>query len=143
MEAANFRSSCPINYALELLGDKWSLLIIRDLIFDNKSTYSDFLASEEKIATNILANRLASLESKGFIQKQPISTNKARYRYKLTPLSIDLVPMFIEIILWTDKHAPMPVPPNRKEGLQKANADKEVYIAEVQERLLARLVVTV
>ncbi len=137
MEMSELRSDCPINYVLELVGDRWSLLILRDLIFDNKKSYSDFLTSQEKIATNILASRLTRLEDEGFIQKRPGSTNKARYTYVLTPMSIDLVPMFIEMILWSDKYSSIPVPPERQDDLRKVKADKQAFIAEVQERLRA------
>ena len=67
------RSDCPIAYSLDYLGDKWMLLILRDLIFTNKSSYGEFLTSEEKIATNVLANRLKVLEENGFIKSASIS----------------------------------------------------------------------
>lgn len=133
------RSDCPINYVLELVGDKWSLLIIRDIIFENKASYSDFLASGEKIATNILASRLVRLEDEGFIQKLPNPANKARFTYALTPMAVDLVPMFIEMTLWSDKHSPMPIPVERQEDLKKIKANKQAYIEEIQARLRAQI----
>ena len=73
-----YRSDCPINYALETFGDKWSLLIIRDLIFQGKKNYGEFLNAEEKISTNILANRLEKLELEGLISKSSDPDNHAK-----------------------------------------------------------------
>mgnify|MGYP001564383067 CR=1 FL=1 len=98
------RSTCPISTALDIFGDKWSLLIIRDLLFKGKNTYGDFLQAEEKIATNILADRLAQLESGGIITKHSHPESKAKVLYQLTPKGIDLIPVLIEIILWSEKH---------------------------------------
>ena len=78
------RSNCPISFAMDTLGDKWSFLIIRDLMFNDKQYYSDFIASEEKISTNILAERLQRLELEGFISKAHDESNLSRYKYKLT-----------------------------------------------------------
>ena len=78
------RSVCPINYLIEQLGDKWSFLVIRDIAYHTKHTYKEFLASEEKIATNILADRLKKLESKGFIFHKKSENNKKVKEYYLT-----------------------------------------------------------
>lgn len=88
------RSDCPISLALDIFGDKWSLLIIRDLMFLKKQTYSEFLISEEKISTNILADRLARLENAGLIRK-------FRNLYSLTEKGIDLVPVMLEVVRWS------------------------------------------
>ncbi len=98
------RSSCPISTALDIFGDKWSLLVIRDLMFKQKQTFGDFLASEERIATNILADRLALLEATGIISRHNHPESKAKVLYKLTPKGIDLVPVLAEIITWSEKH---------------------------------------
>ena len=99
-----FRSDCPISTALDIFGDKWTLLILRDLIFKGKNTYSDFLGSEEKIATNILADRLAMLECAGIITKHKHPDSKAKILYKLTSKGIDLIPALVEIIEWSEKY---------------------------------------
>jgi len=138
MEVCDLRSDCPINYVIELLGDKWSLLIIRDIIFEGKSSYNEFLASREKIATNMLASRLVSLEENGFIKKVPKSTSKARHTYMLTPMAIDLIPLFVEMILWSAKYTPLAVPQNRRADLQKAQADRKAYAEEIRQRVLQR-----
>jgi len=90
--------------ALDFFGDKWSLLIIRDMVFKGKNTYGDFLDSEEKIATNILADRLALLESANIISRHQHPDSKAKILYQLTPKGIDLIPVVVELIAWSEKH---------------------------------------
>ena len=99
-----FRSDCPISTALDIFGDKWSLLIIREVMFKGKNTYGDFLKGGENIATNILADRLALLESAGILYKAPHPDSKAKILYRLTPKGIDLAPVLVEIIAWSEKH---------------------------------------
>lgn len=98
------KSDCPIHFALEIFGDRWTLLILRDLMFKGKKYYSDFLASEEKIATNILADRLASLESTGIVTKKNDEAHKSKLVYSLSPKGLDLLPVLTEIILWSAKY---------------------------------------
>lgn len=100
----NFRSKCPINTALDLIGDKWSLLIMRDLLFNNKSTFKEFSTSEEKIATNILANRLKMLEEYGIISKTKSKSDKKVNIYSPTEIGIDLAPVIVEIALWSGRN---------------------------------------
>ena len=95
------RSDCPVNFAVETLGDKWSLVILRDIIFWGKHTYGEFLKSDERIATNILANRLEYLEKEGLISKSPHPDDKRKDYYTVTELGIALVPMFLEMIAWS------------------------------------------
>ncbi|MDQ6905184.1 MAG: helix-turn-helix transcriptional regulator, partial [Bacteroidota bacterium] len=98
------RSQCAINIALETVGDKWSLLILRDLMFTTKRTYGELQSSEEKIATNILASRLLSLEAKGLIRKATDPENGRRSLYYLTEKGIDLLPVIIDLRIWAEKH---------------------------------------
>ena len=100
----SFRSDCPISTTLDILGDKWSLLIVRDMAFKGKNTYGEFLNAGEGIATNVLADKLAQLESGGIISKETHPTSKAKILYKLTPKGIDLIPALVEIILWSEKY---------------------------------------
>jgi len=108
MEKIKKRSECPISCSLDVFGDKWSLLIIRDMMFFNKSTYGEFLKSEEGIATNILASRLQSLEENKLIKKLEHPDSKAKVLYKLTQKAIDLLPVIVEIHLWAEKHFNIP-----------------------------------
>jgi DNA-binding HxlR family transcriptional regulator len=100
----HYRTDCPISTTLDILGDKWSLLIIRDMIFKGKNTYGDFLSAEEKIATNILADRLATLETGDIIEKQVHPDSKAKVLYSITQKGIDLVPALVEIIIWSEQY---------------------------------------
>lgn len=99
------RSGCPLNYGLEIFGDKWSLLIIRDMMFFGKRYYREFLSSEEKISTNILADRLGLLEKEGLITKSKDPHHKQKVKYSLTQKSVDLLPIIAEIGLWSDQYA--------------------------------------
>jgi DNA-binding HxlR family transcriptional regulator len=94
------RSDCPISCSLEIFGDKWTLLILRDIMLRGKTSYGEFLESEEKISTNILADRLNLLESEGILSKQVPPENKSKYIYRLTKKGIDLLPIIIEIMDW-------------------------------------------
>jgi DNA-binding HxlR family transcriptional regulator len=103
----NHRSRCPINLALEVFGDKWSLVIIRDIMFDGKRHFRELLQSEEKIASNILTDRLAMLEQEGIINKATDPEHKLKYIYSLTAKGIDLLPIMAEIGAWSLKHKPV------------------------------------
>lgn len=100
------RSDCPISFALDIFGDRWTLLVIRDLLFKGKTRYRDFAESEERIATNILADRLRNLEEAGIITRHVAPRNAGGVRYQLTPKGLDLAPMLVELILWSATHDP-------------------------------------
>lgn len=104
MKKITRRSTCPIAATLDILGDKWTLLIVRDLMFEGKKTYGEFLRSEEKIATNILADRLLMLEKTGIVEKKAFPGNRVKNLYRLTRRGVDLMPTLFEIILWADKY---------------------------------------
>ena len=95
------RSNCPINRAVEILGDRWSLIVLRDMMFNNKHRFQEFLASREKIATNILTDRLSKLEGNGLITRHVDPENKKNVTYTLTRKSIELAPMMIEMVKWS------------------------------------------
>ena len=118
------RSDCPINFALETFGDTWSLLIIRDIVYFGKQTYGEFLASEEGIATNILANRLARLEQQGILTKLPHPTDVRKERYVLTEKGLDLIPVLAEIANWSAEHDPETGAPPAWIALMKAEREK-------------------
>lgn len=98
------KSDCPIHFASEIFGDRWTLLIIRDLMFKSKKHYGEFLNSEEKIATNILADRLVLLEQSGIVNKKQDDNHKSKLVYSLTQKGLDLLPVLTEIILWSAKY---------------------------------------
>ena len=128
------RSDCPISSSLDIWGDKWSLLIVRDLMFSKQCTYGDFLKSDEKIATNILASRLQMLENNGVITKQEHPDSKAKVLYKLTQKGVDLLPLMIEINLWADKYFALPI--ERRTMLGKVKKDKDAFIRDKKAELL-------
>jgi DNA-binding HxlR family transcriptional regulator len=106
MKEPNWRSACPISSALDLFGDKWSLLVMRDLLFRNKSHYREFFASEEGIATNILADRLARLEAARLIEKTDGDPRSGKQAYVATSKGKDLIPLLLEMMLWSAEHEP-------------------------------------
>lgn len=128
-----FRSTCPISSALDIFGDKWSLLVVRDLMFNEKKTYGEFLQSEEKIATNILADRLMLLEAGGIISKERHPDSKAKVLYQLTEKGIDLVPALVEIILWSEKHHE--VHPFARQFAKLVKKDKEGMLKQIKAEL--------
>lgn len=99
------RSPCPIACSLDLLGDRWTLLIVRDL-FRGLTRYGEFAAGPEAIPTNILADRLARLEAAGLIRSEPYQQNPPRYAYTLTPKGADLKPVLGALAGWAARHLP-------------------------------------
>jgi DNA-binding HxlR family transcriptional regulator len=100
----NFRSGCPVASTLDIIGDKWSLLIIRDMLLQMKKTFKDFSISPEGIAPGILSSRLKRLEENELITKQKLPNNQKENIYLLTEKGIELAPIITEIILWSDKN---------------------------------------
>ncbi|MDT0677948.1 winged helix-turn-helix transcriptional regulator [Autumnicola musiva] len=104
MKKTKKKSNCPINSALEVFGDKWTFLIVRDIMFNGKHYYGEFLNAEEKISTNILADRLSLLEQSGIITKTKDNNHKSKFVYRLTQKGIDLLPILLEFIVWSSKY---------------------------------------
>ena len=100
----DIRSHCAVNYGVEVFGDRWSLLIIRDIVFEGKKTYGEFLKSEEGIATNVLASRLAFLEEQGILSRSPSPDDGRKDFYTLTEKGLDLIPVVLNIVLWSAKY---------------------------------------
>ena len=99
------RSKCAVASTLDIVGDKWSLLVIRDL-FAGKSTYSELLAAAERVPTNILADRLKRLEEAGIIEKNAYQERPVRFAYSLTPKGRDMGEILLAIVRWGRKHIP-------------------------------------
>jgi len=95
------QSGCPLTFGLETFGDRWSLLIIREILLRGHNTYSEFLAAEEKIATNILIDRLKHLEAENIIEKNRDPNNRRSFIYTLSQKGRDLTPILLEIIIWS------------------------------------------
>lgn len=126
-----YRSGDPLSQALDVVGDKWTLLIIRDILMRGKNTYNEFLASEEKIATNVLANRLSKLEAAGIIRAGEHPASKAKIFYHLTAKGVDLLPAIVELILWSDSY--LPVSAESKQYLKELRKNKEKFLRRVLE----------
>lgn len=120
------RSDCPISCSLDVWGDKWSLLIIRDLMFAKQCTYGDFLKSGEGISTNILASRLQAMEESGLTEKLSHPDSKAKVLYRLTQKGIDLLPVVLEISVWAEKY--YDIDKDRKAVVKEYKKDKEGFL---------------
>lgn len=127
-------NTCPLNYGLEIFGDRWCLLIIRDIAFWGKRTYGEFLRSSEKIATNILAGRLERLEKMELVVKSPDPTDKRKDIYSLTEKGLDLIPMLMEIGAWSAKYDP-DQPEEFKQFVQMVRADQARLTAQFIEKV--------
>ena len=108
------RSECPITNTLDLIGDKWTLLVIRDMMLLKKKSFNEFLESPEGIATNILTQRLKRLEEHGIIEKRPYQKAPRRYEYMLTHRGEGLRPLLMEMIGWGNTHIEGTFVPPRK-----------------------------
>ena len=133
MKRTSRRSDCPINFALQIFGDAWSLLVIRDLMFTERRTYTDFLTAEEGMATNILAARLKQLQSDGLIRKHGSGRGA---EYALTAKGLDLLPAMLELIAWSGKHDRRTAAP--KEFLARIKSNRTLVTAEIREVLSRR-----
>jgi len=123
------RSSCPVNVSLEIFGDRWSLLIIRDLMLRSYRTYKEFLSSDEGIATNILAERLQRLEAAGIISTKRDAHDRRKVVYRLTEKGIDLAPILVELVLWSAQHEETGAP---AAAIRKMRAKREQFLAEIR-----------
>lgn len=101
MRTRRRRSDCPVHFGLEVFGDQWSLLILRDLMFKGRTTYTEFLRAEEGIATNVLTDRLIRLEQDGIIRSERDERTGRSMRYHLTSKGVDLLPVLLDIIAWS------------------------------------------
>ncbi len=104
MLASDQWNGCPVRFGMGVFGDKWTLLIIRDLMFKGKRHFGEFHDSEEGISTNILSDRLSKLERNGILLKQRDSKNQAKYIYSLSDKGLDLIPMMLAMIDWAERY---------------------------------------
>jgi len=124
------RSECPLNASVEMLGDRWSLLIIRDMMLRGFRSYKEFLECYEGIATNILADRLRKLRAYGIINAKPDPKDARKVTYSLTPKGIDLAPVLTEMVLWAAAHEDT----GNQALIRQMRADKEKFLAGVRQR---------
>ena len=126
------RSGCPLNVSVEILGDRWSLLIIRDMMLRGFRSYTQFLDSYERIATNILAHRLKKLEGCGILATQRDPLDGRKRIYTLTEKGMDLAPVLTEMVLWTAAHEEHQNP----ELIRQIKKDKQKFLDTVRQRWL-------
>ncbi|MFN7961875.1 MAG: helix-turn-helix domain-containing protein [Thermoanaerobaculia bacterium] len=125
------RSDCPISITLELLGDEWSLLVVRDLMFKGLRTFQEFANSGEGIASNVLAERLARLEAGGIVSRERDAEDRRRVLYRLTEKGIDLAPVMVEIVLWAARHERTGAPEATVAAMRH---HREGFLAEIRQR---------
>ncbi|MHB1021588.1 MAG: winged helix-turn-helix transcriptional regulator [Acidobacteriaceae bacterium] len=125
------RSGCPVSISLEIFGDRWSLLILRDLMVRGFQTFKQFQESGEGIATNILAERLRRLEESGILSREAEPTDGRRTNYRLTEKGIDLAPVLLELLIWGARHEETGVP---CEFIVQMAQNREQVLAEVRRR---------
>lgn len=123
------RSGCPISVSLEIFGDRWSLLIVRDLMFKGFSTFKEFASAGEGIATNVLADRLVRLETADLICRLQDPHDGRRVTYHLTPKGWDLAPMLVELVIWAARHEDTEAPPAM---VKQMKANRARFIAELK-----------
>ena len=126
----SWRSGCPLNASVEMLGDRWSLLIIRDMMLLGRRTFKEFLGSYERPASNILADRLRRLEAFGIIRAEPDPSDGRKLIYLLTSKGIDLAPVLTEMVLWAGKHEET----ENRPLIKLMQRDKQEFLAEIRRR---------
>lgn len=129
--ASDRRSACPVSIALEMFGDRWSLLIVRDMMVRGYRTFGEFRQSSEGIATNILADRLRRLEALGIVAAAEDEADRRRVNYRLTAKGIDLAPVLFELLVWTARHEPTGAPCGFIDRIQR---NRGGFLAEVRRR---------
>ena len=124
------RSGCPLNASVEVLGDRWSLLIIRDMMLRGYRSYNQFLQSDEGIATNILADRLRQLEKHGILRTERDPADGRKVLYLLTLKGMDLAPIMTEMVLWASAYEET----GNQALVRLMRKDKEKFLAEIRRR---------
>ena len=124
------RSHCPISYSLDIVGDRWTLLVLRDLIIVGKRYFRDFLASEEGIASNILTARLKLLEACGIVTRRPDPDNARQVIYEPTAKGLDLLPAMLELARWGGTYDAQTLAP--KQLLKRIAQDREGVVREIR-----------
>ncbi|HWO10558.1 MAG TPA: helix-turn-helix domain-containing protein [Polyangiaceae bacterium] len=130
------RRQCPIDYALEVFGDRWSLIVLRDILLAGKRHYRELVAAKEGIATNVLASRLKKLEAAGLLRRRADPSDKRVVFYVATAKALDLIPVLLEISRWSVKYDLNSAAP--PELVKRYDDDREQLIADLQQAARAR-----
>jgi DNA-binding HxlR family transcriptional regulator len=132
---SEWRSNCPLNIALEIFGDRWTLLILRDLYFKGASTFGEFQGSSEGIATNILTDRLKKLTAQGILVSERSAQDARIVTYRPTPKGLDLLPVMVEMIVWAARYEKTAAP---RKLMERMLHDRESFIAETVARFVGK-----
>ncbi|MFO1369104.1 MAG: helix-turn-helix domain-containing protein [Marinagarivorans sp.] len=135
MKRTDTKSHCPINFTLEIMGDPWSLLVLRDVVFFGKHTFKEFLESAERITTSVLTSRLNSLEQHGILLKQPHPSDQRSALYQLTEKGIDLVPVLLAMMEWGTRYDPKSAGHRKKALVERIRREHSAISHEVQNTL--------
>ena len=133
--ASKKRSGCPVGLSLDVIGDRWTLLVVRDLMVRGYRTFKEFQESGEGIATNILADRLEKLERSGLIEAESDPSDARRVYYRLTGKGIDLAPLMLELLLWGTRYENTSFP---RAIIERVEQDREGFLNEVRRRWMER-----
>jgi DNA-binding HxlR family transcriptional regulator len=125
------RSSCPVATSLDIFGDKWSLLVIRDLLFTDRRRFGDFAGADEGIATNVLAERLERLECEGLIRREQDPADGRKFVYGLTAKGLDLAPLIVEMVIWAARYEKTAAPPDLVRSMER---DREKFLHGLRTR---------
>ncbi len=128
------RSTCPLSAFLELFGDRWSLLVVRDLMFSERCAFNEFLSAQEGIATNVLADRLRRLEAQGVVTRKAHPTDARKGVYSLSEKGAELAPALIEMAIWAAKHEELEIPQILRSRLSD---DRAKIVADLKARVAA------
>jgi len=138
--STEFRCSCPITSAIDMIGDKWSLVVIKNMLLFDLKTFKDLSETNEKIATNILASRLKALEAKGFITKTKPANNKKTNIYLLTDKGLSLIPIIIELAIWGDTNLnEIHISLNRDNPIEYIKLNKEKFVGVFKDQYLEKV----
>jgi len=138
--STEFRCSCPITSAIDMIGDKWSLVVIKNMLLYNLKTFKSLSETNEKIATNILASRLKALEAKGFITKTKPANNKKTNIYLLTDKGLSLIPIIIELAIWGDTNLnEIHTSLNRDNPIEYIKLNKEKFVGVFKDQYLEKV----
>jgi DNA-binding HxlR family transcriptional regulator len=135
MKRADKKSRCPINFTIEIFGDAWSLLIVRDMLALGKRTFGEFLHSEERIGTSVLTERLNHLEKKGIISKKTDKNDKRKVIYSLTARGLAAIPILYEISVWGSRTSPNPKAPEA--WFKSMKYERELVLKHWHEAILS------
>ena len=130
------RSDCPIAASLDILGDRWTMLILRDMLLGGKSQFGEF-ATEESVATNILADRLATLLERGIIERVPDEADRRKYHYRVLRPGVELLPVIAELVVWGVKNTDVP-PSAEFQSMLDADT-RAAFVGERTKQLLAQI----